>query len=590
MMNRLHLPKGCLVAIFGLAAVNLAQAQVIQTDPASGIDIQVTNDFENPPCTGAVPLRVRIRNHSPKDGKWQFNFESPPRGGSSDETRVDLKVEAGQTRTFSIVVPVRPFNGRWMNINASATGPGSPKGMARFSYSAPGSGSNQTAMLAISRELAMRSLEPLRAALDKESWTLNATQFAPGELPEQWRGFSGANWIMLSDREWGILTPGSRNAIRQWVGTGGRLVMMSTNPATVSWTGFRLQGGTGPFPYGFGEVRSLEWNGREVPPETLKPLMTETNFDVALQAPSTWLPVEKLGEMAPERGLILTIVVVLAVALGPVNLFYLAPAGRRHRLFVTTPLLSLGGSALMLVAIILHDGVGGSGRRLTVLQFLPGAHEAVVLQDQVSRNGLLLSGAFTLNEETAIDYVTIGRSLKRRNYTEYPEAGTFALQNGVHSGSWFQSRSLKAHQLTSLRSTRAAITVVGHDASGAPQVVSSFASPLASLALKDADGKWWRGENLKTGERVALSAAAEKDCRALWLVAMEEAHEKSRSLIEKAHGKGKEFGRPNHFYATLATPETETIPTLKSIRWSSRAVALGPVESAPAMTGGGNAQ
>jgi hypothetical protein len=197
-----------------------------------------------------------------------------------------------------------------------------------------------------------------------------------------------------------------------------------------------------------------------------------------------------------------------------------------------------------------------------------------VLQDQASRTGLLFSGAFTLDQETVVQSLNVGVKEWSRDRTK-----DYLYHDGTYSGDWFQSRSLKVQRLASLRSTRAAVTLMGRDSSGVPQVVSSFNELLGTLMIKDAGGTWWKGENVRTGERVTLQKASSEDCRAVWSEAMRDAHEITTRQIEKVHVDKATFGLPNHFYATLLKPEA--IPTLHSIRWEDKGVALGPVENAP---------
>ncbi|NIP92090.1 MAG: hypothetical protein GWO24_00865, partial [Akkermansiaceae bacterium] len=69
----------------------------------------------------------------------------------------------------------------------------------------------------------------------------------------------------------------------------------------------------------------------------------------------------------------------------------------RHRLFITTPLISLGASLLLVVLILFQDGFGGSGQRVTLMEIGP-ENTAYLSQEQIARTGVLLKTGFTTTE------------------------------------------------------------------------------------------------------------------------------------------------------------------------------------------------
>ena len=87
--------------------------------------------------------------------------------------------------------------------------------------------------------------------------------------------------------------------------------------------------------------------------------------------------------------------VLFGILVGPVNLFVLAKSGRRHRLFITTPLISLGASLLLILLIIFQDGFGGRGMRRVLMEVRPdaGQNAAFLHQEQIARTGILTGTA-----------------------------------------------------------------------------------------------------------------------------------------------------------------------------------------------------
>ena len=77
--------------------------------------------------------------------------------------------------------------------------------------------------------------------------------------------------------------------------------------------------------------------------------------------------------------LIILILIIFSIIVGPVNLFVFAKSGRRHRLFFTTPLISLIAALLVLTFILFEDGVGGQGRRMLVMDLESAANDALLV-------------------------------------------------------------------------------------------------------------------------------------------------------------------------------------------------------------------
>jgi hypothetical protein len=104
---------------------------------------------------------------------------------------------------------------------------------------------------------------------------------------------------------------------------------------------------------------------------------------------------------------VLVFLVIFGVLVGPVNLFVLAPAGKRHKLFITTPLLSIGASIVMVGLILIQDGTGGTGRRFIAINLQPDEAAAYVTQEQISRTGVLFGTGFEMKQPVLIEPVAL---------------------------------------------------------------------------------------------------------------------------------------------------------------------------------------
>ncbi|HWL52229.1 MAG TPA: hypothetical protein VNQ90_07330 [Chthoniobacteraceae bacterium] len=548
----------------------------INTEPGSGVEVEVSTVFDSAPQQGSVPMRVRIVNATGSDGVWRFHFSG--RLGPGLVNSAVFRVKAGETRVFPVapimeerspIPPVVRISGPQV-IGGQATLPDLQEGRP---------------FVALSRTLGGSSVERFKTGGKPRttSRSFGVAGFEPAELPEDWRGLAGVEWLLMTEAEWAALNPEVRTALRRWVAFGGELVLASPDPATCQWSptfpppGPQLSG-KGPNPYGSGRFRAVPWNGSEVSIEALKTLVASRQWASPEPDVSEWPLFTRLDTLKSHNLFVALFVVVFATLVGPVNLFWLAPAGRRHRLFVTTPLLSLGGTFILLLAMYVTDGTGGTGGRFTAIELLPGGHEALVTQDQVARTGLLLSSRFTLKEEALLLPFKI------------PDAPPLEKQvaGGTYSGGWFLSRSLQAQQLAAIRPGRRVVTQTGASPSGAPVIVSDLGNAIETLLFRDAGGSLWKGSAIRRGEPVALEPVPENQNRESaqwWKAAIADAFPGRRL----SRFKTKPLPDPGQFYATLVTAAGLPVETLDSIDWEDRAVAFGPVEgilSAPLNEGG----
>ena len=548
MKGVLSLLLALLLSGFGLPAL---QARVVctQTLPG-GVEINVISPFENTPLNRARPLRVEITNPTRETRHWRL--EKQHHGGSY---QAGFTVEAGQKRSFPLVIPVAPTDSNaYFYFFVFGNEPGLPVSFtlqhqnAGFSGASPKPGM----MLAMGRKIGVQTLEPLKNHFDKEiKGCLNATQI--DELPEEWRAYEGIDLILMTLDEWNDATPAAQRALRQWVVSGGELALATADPRQIP---FPVATGT-TAPYGLGRVRHVAYDGKPLPPAPIAQWLAAHSTERSTYSPRPFAPnAEKLGigvRKVP-ASLVLVALIVMVGIIGPFNLFWLAPAGRRHRLFVTTPLLSLAGCLFLLVVILLHDGTGGSGQRFSLHCLVPQEPEEVVYQQQLSHTGLILSTGFTLGEAALPSFIF-------QNHQSDP---TLEASGDSLSGTWFRSRCLQAMEIGNVRSTRAALTLTGAAADGAPIVLSSLPAPVETLYLRDREGRYWRGENIRPGEKATLTAAQANACRQ-WLKEISKTTLYPGNRTTALFNKLPDDQRPDIFYAL--GPETGPIATLPSIRW-----------------------
>lgn len=227
---------------------------------------------------------------------------------------------------------------------------------------------------------------------------------------------------------------------------------------------------------------------------------------------STW----KARDMVPvpqmQMTLMVLFMVVFAVLVGPVNLFVFAGPTRRHRLFWTTPLLSVAGSLVLLLIMFFSDGTGGSGVRLSVGVMVPELDRVIVRQEQICRTGVLLASAFPVAEPSMMTQLVLKRS---RNSVFDTEEHLMLHEDATQrSGDWFRSRSVQAHALQTVRASRGEVRF---RASGeTPSVVSSLEVPLSRVWVVDEKGDTWIASDVGPGERKNLQKSATPFAQLVW--------------------------------------------------------------------------
>ena len=192
-------------------------------------------------------------------------------------------------------------------------------------------------------------------------------------------------------------TRSQRNAIQDWVIKGGKLVLFRSGTANDADL---PQGGE----LGIGEV--VHW----VPGDPFQDSVVR--ILLAYEVPAAGSPLQNytwqwplalsMGRPEPPGLLIISFVVGFALVIGPLNFLAFAPQGQRHRLFWTTPAIALAASALMGMFIVLSEGLGGRGDRFGIVVNLPQLRKSAIWQEQVSRTGVLASGAFVPSEPSLI--------------------------------------------------------------------------------------------------------------------------------------------------------------------------------------------
>jgi hypothetical protein len=562
-----------------LAAVASAQETLFRqvSDPKTDTHIEVTALFSKPAPRGFLPVHVRIANRLKGDRSARLSFTS--NAGIAMQSEFDFTAPGEKTVDHDILVPLAAqvssasYNSTAVNVELSGSF-GTTNGSLSHSLD-----DRQPAVL-----LSEKLFTPNASRLDAETKSKFsggygsrefAGKFDPRLLPDDWRAWSGYDCVMMTDGDWTATLPGARNALLAWVRLGGHLVIFSETSTSAS-LGLPQDTSFGTITFKpIGSSLALD------PPETLalaswtKPSHQSLREDYS----SAWPLQNSFGSKSFNYALFIIVLIAFGVMVGPVNLFVFAKSGRRHRLFITTPLISLGASLLLIALILFQDGFGGRGMRVVLMEVRPDNNEnaAYFHQEQFSRTGVLTGGRFQLDENVSIAPVPIAdsrwarltnstsyyNSRNQANYSLHPADGKLAA-----TGDWFQSRSEQGHQLDAVVPTRGRLELV--TTAGEPELLSTFEFPLERVFYLDSAKQWWRAENVQPGVRfkpVAISTSM-----------VDPVLNEERSRFGKRHALalGRLVKRPSAFLAT--TSAAPGIATYSGIKWKeTHTVVTGPV-------------
>ncbi|MEI6675379.1 MAG: hypothetical protein WCO57_09400 [Verrucomicrobiota bacterium] len=551
----------------GLAAMGSGKEILTHTEPA-GEKITLSCPFEwdsssDRPAWCFMPVDIEAQNPGKNPTAWQvslssrdyqsnttvrsgFEFKSPPKA----VTRGSLLVPMGAVEESGFA-----HGDAYYTMEATRTGGGT--GNASFNTSS-------------------RSNNPARSTLMTKGvvarfGSRTEVVFEPARAPGDWRAYCGFHSLCITDQEWRDLPPAARTAIQHWVRLGGHLFVQSSTsgPSAIDTpksdlgqdTGVVCRGAiaklTSAKPdldalYGIIKAANNDWVAGAITGKTVQ--------DWERRAQGTFaLPSAKLV-----AGFMLAVVVGFAILVGPLNVFVFAAARRRHRLFLTTPLISLAAGGLLAISILLSDGLGGTGVRCVWMESVPGGDNThYIVQHQHSRCGAMFATGFEIPEDAYFVPMILSPGELSGNLSMELEPGKV-----IATGPWFSSRRSQNFYLAAARPGRGRIEQSGP--ADRPVLTSAFDFPIERMFWLAADGTtWWQAGAMAQGTATALQPCSAAEVEQA--VATATAH----APAEYANDLTKASRRPGHFLALASG--IAAIETHKGIRWQTQGFVTGRV-------------
>lgn len=481
-------------------------------DMVTGADaeIRLTVPGGQMPQQGFLPLRVRINNRATSERSWRLEIGSPAMGGYGGtgaelNSAHNFAVPGASTREFFIFAPVPSLlSRRGGGLSGTMTGPQVERTTFGFhlgyGWGAPNSrlaiepalesrlaklmAAETTPPPAVLSTVAGGRVPPRRFAGNPMQ---NISLIDPALWPADWRLWSSYATVMLDQATWDRLDSTRRRALLDWVALGGTLV--------------RVNGGESRERFGTGLIvtRSAPMltDRGDIQQFLLSDNSQQHGGPASLASAAFWDLVPRTWQLEGKHRWLTGYIVLFGLLIGPVNLFYFAPAGRRHRLFFTVPFISVGAAVVLFGIITLSDGLGGAGTRRAVVLLEPAQNQAVVFQRQISRTGMLAGRKFPLPADAIMTLDADDRQAMGAGQEMWREGDTA-------SGDWFASRSVRQHTLLRLVPTRERVELVS-PAGAAPVVQSTVGGTLRNFYFLDDKGAKWTAAEIPPGTRVTLS-------------------------------------------------------------------------------------
>ncbi|MEM7010180.1 MAG: hypothetical protein AAF585_01750 [Verrucomicrobiota bacterium] len=593
--------RSCWLAVVALGPQAMGQGNfspgVWEVDPITKQHTaQVLSPYNGVPNRGYLPVRAIITNRSDFDRRWTFNFSA---SGSDSQTRFSSNFSVtAPAKTADVVhefmVPLPPlFTYTYENsVNAtissgSRTFRGSVESAVQYQWTSMGFSNgldNRRNLQLLTNEVQSRTSTGFGGGYDA------GILFDPTELTSDWRGYTGFDVLMMTDKEWQTLEPPVQTALKAWMRLGGHLHLFSTTPGAKASTFGITTANVGPIgsatrnqeDRSLGQVFIHQWDGKDLPLARLVSMLSSSPKladNLEKDFADRWQLQAEFGTKPFNPTLMFIILIAFAVMVGPINLFILAKPGMRHRLFFTTPIISVAASLLLVMLIVFKDGFGGSGLRiaLMMLQSNPDERRAYIVQEQLGRTGVLLGRSFELDDPTFISPAVMRSSRWTHFDTAGDYVGSYRYANQSLAGDWFQSRSEQAHFSQTIRPTRAAILLESIGADGTPKMVSRVDFKLDEFYYIDNDGQVWKSSGaVNAGDEIQLTRAGggtgdekgKQVAETFW-------RDASTRFTKRMRTRVQDFpNRRNVFLAVSSSARDQLIPTLGAMRWNDDVLLL----------------
>ncbi len=578
------------IALLWVIGFNQGRAGIYSGElggPSEGVKATLACPFDVFPVEGTIPFKLTIENNTNSDGTFTLTIN----GGGASQNSINwsehFSVRTHSKGEFWVCFPMENRSNGYSVSNYHTFLSGNLLG-GEFSPSSFSvdrrDNSTQTPMTLCSTEASKKvnwvEVGSKRTPAYGGAPAIINSTVAVADLPDVWKAYLGIGTVMITQSEWLALKEEQRDAILKYVSIGGRLRLFVDDSTLTDSSPLRFPSDLKPT----GELVDSMWGLGQVSLQAMSTLgksdvisdlvVTKAkpmdSTDLSSYTSASWTCGDHVGDVYVSPVLVLVIVVVFMALVGPINLFYFAPAKRRIRMFWTTPLISLAASTLLFLGILLSDGVGGKGSLSVLLVSLPSLHQEVLLQEQASKMALLFSTDWKNENDEVVEM--IDRSDYRMGNSG--SGSLFSSVLGIDGtrmyGNWFRSRAVTWQYIQNVRSSRECLLLQNWDgaAKGEPPIlISQYPVTLKEVRVNIA-GKYWKAHNLDPGVQVTAEAGTKGD----WEGFRDNLEESVGPLLKRSLGRVPSDSA-GYFMASSDAGNGVYEKTLSSIHWNVEQVA-----------------
>jgi hypothetical protein len=331
-----------------------------------------------------------------------------------------------------------------------------------------------------------------------------------------WLSYSGYDGVVVTGDDLRAMPPRVRTALWGFVECGGSLVVVGSGRVPAGWQRLRTeaQDTWSVYQGGFGECvvsgdekpdqwplllwrRVVAFWGKKVPPLQVVRTMTEANRAFPV--------VDNIS--VPVRGLFV-LMVVFALAIGPVNFYVLARLKRRLWLLWTVPAVSLVTCGIVFGYMFLVEGWQGHVRveGLTILDERSGRATTIgwvgVYSPLTPGDGLHFSRASELTPQLASNRGFSGGGGVPARVIDWTD--------DQHLAAGWVSARVPAHFMLRKNEPRAERVTVRRDPDGSLTLVNGLGADIHQLWLADARGRIYRAADVPAGGKGVLKRVGGK--------------------------------------------------------------------------------
>jgi hypothetical protein len=337
----------------------------------------------------------------------------------------------------------------------------------------------------------------------------------PARLPTNWLGYTSLRAVVIGPAEWEQLTDPQKNALLTWTACGGDLIFVDGDPSALLPGGQKLAAGAGEpavRAYLFGRIH---WPTSEsIATARLGGILSaaeklqDANFALPANRARDWGSITARGFRLPIPGVdgvparaYLSILIVFALLIGPVNYWFLWRKQQQVLLVLTAPLISMVFIVLLGGYVLAGEGLGVRARAVT-FTMLDQVRKQAATRGSVSlyAAGMTPFGGLRFRRDVAVFPIgPDGTGSRERQALDLTDLQRF-------SAGGIQARSPTNLEQIGFRTARERLSFSRE--AGGMAVVNGLGATVSALLYREGDTVYTLTGLLPSGGRGILKIAA----------------------------------------------------------------------------------